>query len=123
MGWFPVGKGGENGWRLDIVSLLAVIGESSMEAHSQALTSSWTCMLPRIIAAPQALLTDLVETPNKPKPRVPSNFYSALNTLSIASFSLTIGLIIWAAMEKDGTAIVAVAMISFGSSIVGYASW
>lgn len=38
------------------MSLLAVIGESSMEAHSQALTSSWTCMLPRIIPAPQALL-------------------------------------------------------------------
>ena len=54
--WFPVGKGGENGWRLDIVSLLAVIGESSMESHSQTLTSSWTCILPRIIPAPQALL-------------------------------------------------------------------
>jgi len=54
--WFPVGKAGENGWRLDIVSLLAVIGESSMESHAQALTSSWTCILPRIIPAPQALL-------------------------------------------------------------------
>lgn len=41
---------------MDIVSLLAVIGESSMETHSQAITSSWTCMLPRIIPAPQALL-------------------------------------------------------------------
>jgi hypothetical protein len=38
------------------VSLLAVIGESSMEEHAQVLTSSWTCMLPRIIPAPQALL-------------------------------------------------------------------
>lgn len=38
------------------MSLLAVIGESSMELHSQALTSSWTCILPRIIPAPQALL-------------------------------------------------------------------
>lgn len=27
-----------------------------MEEHSQAMTSSWTCMLPRIIPAPQALL-------------------------------------------------------------------
>jgi hypothetical protein len=39
-----------------VVSLLAVIGESSMEAHSHTLTASWTCMLPRIIPAPQALL-------------------------------------------------------------------
>lgn len=57
MGWFPVGtNGNSDGWRLDIVSLLAVIGESSIESHSQAMTASWTCMLPRIIPAPQALL-------------------------------------------------------------------
>lgn len=56
-GWFPSGTNGNgDGWRLDIVSLLAVIGESSMESHSQALTSSWTCILPRIIPAPQTLL-------------------------------------------------------------------
>lgn len=55
--WFPTGKNGNSeGWRLDIVSLLAVIGENSIESHSQALTSSWTCMLPRIIPAPQVLL-------------------------------------------------------------------
>jgi hypothetical protein len=55
--WFPSGENqNKDGWRLDIVSLLAVIGESSMESHSQALTSSWTCILPRIIPAPQALL-------------------------------------------------------------------
>ena len=55
--WFPAGENqNHDGWRLDIVSLLAVIGESSMESHSQALTSSWTCILPRIIPAPQALL-------------------------------------------------------------------
>ncbi|EKD20369.1 hypothetical protein MBM_01051 [Drepanopeziza brunnea f. sp. 'multigermtubi' MB_m1] len=53
--WFPTGTG-ENGWRLDIVSLLAVIGESSIEDQSQTLTASWTCMLPRIIPAPQVLL-------------------------------------------------------------------
>lgn len=55
--WFPSGtNGNSDGWRLDIVSLLAVIGESSMESHGQALTASWTCMLPRIIPAPMALL-------------------------------------------------------------------
>ena len=55
--WFPIGKNGnDEGWRLDIVSLLAVIGESSIESHSQALTSSWTCILPRLIPAPQVLL-------------------------------------------------------------------
>ncbi|ESZ94671.1 hypothetical protein SBOR_4922 [Sclerotinia borealis F-4128] len=54
--WFPTGKEVRDGWRLDIVSLLAVIGESAMAEHSQSMTSSWMCMLPRIIPAPQVLL-------------------------------------------------------------------
>lgn len=41
---------------MDIVSLLAVIGESSMAEHAQAMTASWICCLPRIIPAPQVLL-------------------------------------------------------------------
>ena len=223
MGWFPVGKDDERGWRLDIVSLLAVIGESSMEEHSQVLTSSWFCMLPRIIPAPQALLKPtrptrmpqvnaavvgvhngtLIPTlnyfpniihpiedlpplsfkvleikhkahidgpttqqderpkdkstttsvdiaavengpepapprrrttmqqvkrtfsrnPDKPRVRVPSYLFSPLNILSFASFLLTIGLIIWAALIGDGTALTAVGTISFASSVVGYASW
>ncbi|MBE3047582.1 hypothetical protein IMZ48_34730 [Candidatus Bathyarchaeota archaeon] len=35
--WFPEKK---LQWRLDVVTLLAVIGEKSMEEHSQAITSS-----------------------------------------------------------------------------------
>lgn len=35
--WFPDKK---LEWRLDVVTLLAVIGESSMEEHSQAITAS-----------------------------------------------------------------------------------
>ncbi|SZF00830.1 unnamed protein product [Blumeria hordei] len=54
--WFPRGRAAEGGWRLDIVSLLAVIGESSMDSHIQVLTSSWYCILPRLLPAPQALL-------------------------------------------------------------------
>jgi hypothetical protein len=54
--WFPVGTNDTSGWRLDIVSLLAVIGESSMAEHAQAMTASWLCVLPRIIPAPQVLL-------------------------------------------------------------------
>ena len=222
--WFPLGRNNGEGWRLDIVSLLAVIGESSMEEHSQALTSSWTALLPRIIPAPQALLkparptrmpqvnaavvgvhngtlvptlnyfpniihpieelpafafqvlkikhrgqpdpedvgpiaanriketststsVDIreIETgpvhipqrrstfrkitrtftanPDKPRPRIPSRTFSPLNVLSIGSFFLTLGLLIWAGMIGDGTAMVALGTISLASSIVGYASW
>jgi hypothetical protein len=44
------------GWRLDVVTLLAVIGESSIAEHAQTITASVLCLLPRIIPAPQALL-------------------------------------------------------------------
>ncbi|KAH6887552.1 hypothetical protein B0T10DRAFT_72807 [Thelonectria olida] len=51
--WFPDVK---NNWSLDVVTLLAVIGESSMAEHSQTITASLLCLLPRLIPAPQALL-------------------------------------------------------------------
>ncbi|KPM45014.1 hypothetical protein AK830_g1507 [Neonectria ditissima] len=51
--WFPNVK---NSWSLDVVTLLAVIGESSMAEHSQTITASLLCLLPRLIPAPQALL-------------------------------------------------------------------
>ncbi|KAF5007660.1 hypothetical protein FDECE_6046 [Fusarium decemcellulare] len=51
--WFPNVK---DNWSLDVVTLLAVIGESSMIEHSQTITASLVCLLPRIIPAPQALL-------------------------------------------------------------------
>ncbi|KAM0259338.1 hypothetical protein ACHAQJ_003370 [Trichoderma viride] len=51
--WFPNDK---NSWRLDVVSLLAVIGESAIAEHSQTITASMLCMLPRLLPAPQALL-------------------------------------------------------------------
>ncbi|KAI1121407.1 hypothetical protein F5Y10DRAFT_256421 [Nemania abortiva] len=48
--------GGPSGWRLDVVTLLAVIGESSIAEHAQIITASVLCLAPRIIPAPQALL-------------------------------------------------------------------
>ncbi|KAM0342789.1 hypothetical protein ACHAPU_009153 [Fusarium lateritium] len=51
--WFPNSK--EN-WSLDVVTLLAVIGESSMADQTQTITASLLCLLPRLIPAPQALL-------------------------------------------------------------------
>ncbi|KAH8666602.1 hypothetical protein BX600DRAFT_435998 [Xylariales sp. PMI_506] len=57
--WFSsdsANDSGPAGWRLDVVTLLAVIGESSIAEHSQTITASIVCLLPRIIPAPQALL-------------------------------------------------------------------
>ncbi|KAF2224904.1 hypothetical protein BDZ85DRAFT_233119 [Elsinoe ampelina] len=54
--WFPGGREENEGWRLDIVSLLAVIGESTVSDHAQTITASWLCALPRLMPAPQAML-------------------------------------------------------------------
>ncbi|EKJ67515.1 hypothetical protein FPSE_12330 [Fusarium pseudograminearum CS3096] len=51
--WFPNVK---NSWSLDVVTLLAVIGESAMAEQTQTITASLLCLLPRLIPAPQALL-------------------------------------------------------------------
>ncbi|KAF4450696.1 hypothetical protein F53441_6237 [Fusarium austroafricanum] len=51
--WFP---NVQNSWKLDVVTLLAVIGESSMAEQTQTITASLLCLLPRLIPAPQALL-------------------------------------------------------------------
>ncbi|OTA60053.1 hypothetical protein K449DRAFT_423705 [Hypoxylon sp. EC38] len=53
---FPKGGSDSSDWRLDIVGLLAVTGESFMADHAQAITSSRLAVLPRIMPAPQALL-------------------------------------------------------------------
>jgi hypothetical protein len=54
--WFPYGKEHNLGWRFDAISLLAIIGESSIAEHSQVITASMFCLTPRIMPAPQALL-------------------------------------------------------------------
>jgi hypothetical protein len=56
MWWFPSGRDNGSGWRFDAVGLLAVIGEATLEHQAQPLTSTWLCLLPRLIPAPQVLL-------------------------------------------------------------------
>lgn len=43
-------------WRLDLVGLLAIIGEAAMRLHVQPLTATPLCLLPRLLPAPQASL-------------------------------------------------------------------
>ena len=56
MGWFPTERERQDGWKFDIVSLVAVIGESTIERHTQLITASSLSYLPRLIPAPQTLL-------------------------------------------------------------------
>ncbi|KAK3945521.1 hypothetical protein QBC46DRAFT_93592 [Diplogelasinospora grovesii] len=258
--WFPYGRQDLPGWRFDVITLLAVIGESSVAEHAQTLTASSMCLLPRIIPAPQALLrptrpqrlpevtakmagvysgvvldtvgffaniihpledlkpfafkvyeikhrkkkerassessfgrwftrkttetttegtspiggttspnsdgkgkgkeveigggdvdielgsppppqpgnikksstvkeklTDIITNPtmvnSDERYTVPPTYYSPIHILSIFSFLLSVGIIIAAAFWEDGTAIVAIILISLASSFMGYASW
>jgi hypothetical protein len=165
-------------WRLDVVSLLAVIGESSMSKHAQPLTASWLCLLPRLIPAPQALIrparpqglpsqvahvtgvhsgnylqelnyfanlihpiSDLKRhtvhevfikhRPVKAKghtakkdtvKEIVTKKFSWLNFLTVASTLLSIGLWVWSFQREDGAAVVAIAIISITSTLVGAAS-
>ncbi|RHZ67386.1 uncharacterized protein CDV56_109645 [Aspergillus thermomutatus] len=56
MEWFPVGRNNSSGWRLDVVSLIAILGESLMARHIQQLSATMLCLLPRILPAPQSFL-------------------------------------------------------------------
>lgn len=166
-------------WRLDVVSLLAVIGESSMSKHAQTLTASWLCLLPRLIPAPQALIrpsrpsglpsqvahivgvhsgnylqelnyfANLIHPiselkkysiheifiehkpirdkndsaqPDKIKEIVTKPF-SFLNFLTVGSTLLSLGLLIWSIIQRDGPACLAIVVISITSSLVGLASY
>lgn len=56
MAWFPADRSKGDGWKFDIVSLIAIIGESTIERHIQLITASRFSWIPRLIPAPQVLL-------------------------------------------------------------------
>ncbi|PGH12251.1 hypothetical protein AJ79_04431 [Helicocarpus griseus UAMH5409] len=45
-----------NGWNLDVVSILAVLGEHNIQLNSHLMCVSRLCFLPRLLPAPQGLL-------------------------------------------------------------------
>ena len=51
----------QNGWRLDVISILAILGENNISLNAPLITLSWTCLLPRLIPAPQGLLTERIK--------------------------------------------------------------
>ena len=161
-----------NAWRLDIVSILAVLGESNVRIHAQSITASKMCLLPCLLPAPQALLRErrptrmpyveevqvygvdngakrdgLIFIPNliheidETLPayavrvvitgehqgyehvEVTYRTLAPLNVLAIASCLLSIGLIIWSILVRDGVSLIGIVLISFASSALGYASY
>ncbi|KKA30027.1 hypothetical protein TD95_001513 [Thielaviopsis punctulata] len=72
-------------YSLDVITLLAVIGEQSMADHSQVINVDPSCYLPRLLPAPQAFLK-----PNRPNslPHVSVKVIGARNGSLFGSISL-----------------------------------
>ncbi len=72
-------------------------------------------------------ITDILTNPtmvnSEERYTVPPKFYSPHHVLSVFSSLLTAGIIIAAVFWEDGTAILAITLISLAGSIVCYASW
>jgi hypothetical protein len=47
-----------NDRRLDVVSILAILGENNIKFNAHLINLSWTCLLPRLLPAPQGLLSE-----------------------------------------------------------------
>lgn len=159
---FPTAR---NDWRLDVVSILAVVGESNIKIHVQPLTATSLCLLPRLIPAPQAFLREkrprtlpyeediiVVDVSGKQTKNglnyfanllIRADFYAPysvhefnisenekartrgrsagpLNTLTIFSTLVTLGLLIWSIMIHDGVACLAIIVMSLASSAFGF---
>lgn len=71
----------------------------------------------------QDLLTSPTVAVGGNRPAVPAKLFSPIHILSIFSCALSIALIITAIICQDGTAILAVTLISLASTVVGYASF
>ncbi|CAG8757543.1 5324_t:CDS:1, partial [Acaulospora colombiana] len=56
MSWFPNTLDKAPSWHFDAISLVAVLGDSTITEHAQTLTASSLCLIPRLIPAPQALV-------------------------------------------------------------------
>lgn len=82
--WFPPVK---TDWSLDVVNLLVVIGESAMIEHSQPITASLLCVLPRIIPAPQIFLKPTRSTRMPETPAKMTGVYSGTTLDSVGFFA------------------------------------
>lgn len=162
--------GTRNAWKLDIVGLLTVIGESAMSLHSQLVTASYTCLLPRLLPAPQAFIKTSRYSTLPSQAAIVIGVYSGslvhslhyfasllhpiddlkahsvheltithkrtkdvdgciylgrfapLKLVTVCSFILTIGLLVWSILIQDGAAFLAILFISVASSVLGLSS-
>lgn len=150
-------------WQLDAVAVLAVLGEKNISLNAHLILSSRTCLLPRLLPAPQGLYADRLDrlptAPVKVTGVVSGNareslsyfgellhgtgnelpdfsvreirlklkkegatfrlrWFAPLNVIAVVSFLLSIGMLVWAAIIRDGTAVVGIILLSFTTAIL-----
>ncbi|KAF2100146.1 hypothetical protein NA57DRAFT_38661 [Rhizodiscina lignyota] len=154
-------------WKLDAVSILAILGEKNIGLNSHLILSSKTCLLPRLLPAPQGLYADRLDRlPTEPvkicgvfsgnvreslsyfgqllhgtgqelpdfsvreirlklkrdKAEFRLRWLAPLNALAVGSSVVTVGLLIWAALIKDGVAVVGIIIMAFTTAVLCLAS-
>lgn len=156
-------------WRLDAVSILAVLGERNIGLNSHLILSSKTCLLPRLLPAPQGLYADRLDRlPTEPvkiigvfsgnvreslsyfgqllhgtgqelpdfsvreirmklklkkdRAEFRLRWLAPLNFIAVGSSAVTLGLLIWAILIKDGVAIIGIIIMAFTTSVLCLAS-
>ncbi|PPJ59752.1 hypothetical protein CBER1_09507 [Cercospora berteroae] len=152
-----------NSWRLDIVSILAVLGESNIKVNAHLITASPTCLLSPLMQAPQGLLAEkrmkrlpleddvvscigidtkseraglkhfasifhgtglnrraynvrelaiMMHQSERVTPWIRPLWTSPTNIVAVLSCAISIGLLIWAALLRDGVAIIGITVMS-----------
>ncbi|KZZ91462.1 hypothetical protein AAL_06698 [Moelleriella libera RCEF 2490] len=71
----------------------------------------------------QDLLTSPTVAVGDSRPAVPAKLFSPVHILSIFSCLLSIAIVVYAIIQEDGNAILAITLISLASTVVGYASF
>lgn len=127
-------------WNLDVVNILAFLGEHNIQACSQQICMSWTCFLPRLIPAPQyfdrMLHTDGSELPAystrvlkidweyekedgcvKRRPIRP-RLISPMSLIAILSCALSLELAAWALVLGDAVALTGILAMSFTTPLL-----
>ncbi|GAO13339.1 uncharacterized protein UV8b_00682 [Ustilaginoidea virens] len=108
-------------------ALLAGMPDEASQASPASTPSPSGCSAPRRASTSRRRCAqDLFASPTVAvggsRPAVPAKLLSPVHVLSVFSCLLSIGIIVAAAINRDGTAVLAVTLVSLASTIAGYAS-
>lgn len=102
----------------------ATTGVAATGADTEAGSTAQPGLIRRRQTMREQFTTFLSNSPIvRNRPVVTARLYSPLHFLSLVSFLMSLGLIVAAVVWEDGTAVIAICLISFATSVICYASW